>query len=309
MDEGCGCVLALVVIAAIVIFGGGYVKKNYTNKHISVTIGETDQEPPVKKPWKSIFKKAEAEPETATIEREPKLETKKPAPKPVKPEFAHQLAIFPLIPFFVIGSIPFWILLVIFVGSLFYFAKTDRWASSFFATLGFLAFLYIFGNFDVVTWLVKNVIYIIPGIVAYILCGLGWGTFRWKMFLNENGHNMLESRDEWYQPRKKDFLNKDQDYIRKAWEKYYKDIEKNAYSKVDGINRLGFEPEPKIKAPNHRHEMITWVELWIMDIFIWVGEDFLRNIGNWIYHTFAGYWQRMSDRTWAKVNNREFPQD
>jgi hypothetical protein len=158
--------------------------------------------------------------------------------------------------------------------------------------LYFVIAYFAFG-FNLLTHALSHPVHYIIGIVAYYVLGVLWGIVKWRQFI----FRQLEKCEKVWQkfatnndiPPGLDVENLT-DQQKEGWENAKKMSARSGYEYCD---RVSFDP-PQVSQ--HKSDIMEWMTFWPISIVVYLFEDVITALWNWIYREIANSFQKMSDR-------------
>jgi hypothetical protein len=188
------------------------------------------------------------------------------------------------IPFFLFGSLPFWIVLVLFNLLLIGLVETEKpgWATT--ATVLLVGMFWFFGDPAFGAAITANPLNIGLYLLAYVGIGLVWSFVKWYFYVQECRDQYLADREQFLQDRRIT-LN----------ELILDDALKAEFKRWLPSSRYEIQP----KASNNKGRITLWATYWPWS-FLWsFVDDIVKNTFNWLFVRFQGLFQAISNRIWG----------
>lgn len=203
--------------------------------------------------------------------------------------------------FFLIGSVPFWILCATLFLVIVAATEWENIFLSLFSVLISALLLWLCGDFNVFKAIWQH-----PGIAGiYLLCylfvGMLWCIGKWYFFTRKCRT--------FFDKAKREFINSHHydDGIPEA-EKYNLSVYvQQQANRNDGCPTKHWREDFIPRASDHVPSIVSWIAHWPFSMLCSVFEDMVKNLSLAIYHGIAGLLQRIANRAFAGASDDFIP--
>lgn len=196
-------------------------------------------------------------------------------------------------PLLEIGGVIFWIITAIV--ALFVISEThrERMTTTTLTVLGYIVgfILLTNGGMALFTYIRDHPLYLIYGLVGYVLAGAVWATAKWRVFFLPN---LFEVYDELRQ----EFMKKNNLKEIPADVKIRNELE-------HFVSRSGVYIQQQRMVSNNKGRIIGWLTYWPLSLLGTFFGDFLIRLAKTVYNAIAGLLQRLSDQMASKYSELE----
>lgn len=211
---------------------------------------------------------------------------------------------------FLIGSIPFWILTVIALGLVTAAIENEKGLAATFCVGVYLSVIHFFGDANLLGTLSQHMPLLVAAIPVYFLLGAMWGIAKWFFFTRKIAMEV----EEHYLARKTDFFKEQglkltetsaiPDSHREQWQKYSERVAITvAIGDTVGTATMAQVQQLIPQARAHKARITTWMTFWPTS-FVWTMiNDPVRAICAHIYVTIQQWLQNISNRAFSRVNS------
>lgn len=211
---------------------------------------------------------------------------------------------------FVIGSFWFWTLVGVEAIVLLTAVRHDNgwWAT--FSVFSFAFVMWLFGNFNVFSYIFHNPVFVLSCFSGYLLIGVGWSFGKWFLF--------NRAIKETYQRMKEQFLDMHQqpgtvvpENLQLIWAQYLNvsdhwkrnnDHWNDYVPKTYSIKRV---EDITPKANDFKSDIIFWISYWPVSVLWSLLHDFVERMLNEIYNFFKGVYDNITRRMFQEIS-RDF---
>jgi hypothetical protein len=193
----------------------------------------------------------------------------------------------PSLPFFDVGSVPFWFLTITLVVLLTMSVEWEQGVLGLIAILLYLATLQWRGHLDIIHYVDTHRIETMYAFLAFWAVGVLVAFGKWYLYCLNIRYIYLERRTAWLESRGVEDTSSIPDKYKDTW-----------IAHVESSNI-----EVGTKARNHKTRIIRWICYWPI-VLIWsLLDDFIKHMGTLIYRQLAGLFQRVSNSVWRGVDD------
>lgn len=195
---------------------------------------------------------------------------------------------------FLIGSLWFWVLLLIELAFLIWLVEEEYSGFAAFSLAIFLGLVHFWGDVTLFSWIFANPISFLLLGVVYFLIGTGWSLFKWTVYLRDK----LEK----YYDIKQEFMSKYKitgKVIPGEYQKEWLKVCDDTYSLGCSIDKIGNVSKPSPR--NFKGKIFNWISYWPISVLWALTHDLFEKISKEIYKRIRGVFQKIVDKIYGEV--------
>jgi len=195
---------------------------------------------------------------------------------------------------FIVGTMPFWLLILAEVVLLFIFVAYENGIGATLSLVAFGAILQFCGGVDIVGYVIHHPFQLAGLVVAYFVVGTIWGVIKWWLYVNDKLQVYEDLKIEWLRSKGHEGTNVVPDELKADWKAY---LEDERYA--PGRRAIAKQP----LAREHKGRIMNWMAFWVPSVLYSLFNDFIRRVFQSIYYRIARELQKISDKVFAHVKN------
>ena len=191
-----------------------------------------------------------------------------------------------MLEFIVIGGLWFWILTALAAISILTCVEWENGGGATGLLVLYLVLLWIFSDFNPLTWLGHNPKTAVAAILLYFLLGTAWAVVKWYAFVHQQARRVRSLLLDFLPRHGLDSLGQATPEIRREW---------THHCSIRGVSS-----EPPLIA-RHKDRILLWMSYWPLSAIWTLINDPVRRIFKMIYHRLGGFLQGVSNRAFADL--------
>ena len=194
---------------------------------------------------------------------------------------------------FIVGTMPFWLLLLAEVVLLFIFVAYENGIGATLSLIVFGAILQFCGGVDIAGFVVQHPFQLAGVIIAYFVVGTVWGVVKWWLFVNDKLQAYEDMKIEWLRIKGHEGTNVVPEDLKSQWKEY---IDDHHFPHRKTVAKAPL-------AREHKNRILNWMGFWVPSMLYSLFNDFIRRVFQSIYYRIAKELQKISDRIFHHVKH------